>query len=77
MRAMGTVGGYGLADLALSPADTLPDRADDQIALPMLDLMESLQLAADEHAVVPLTTTWERPAPIDGPVDLTSVETVR
>jgi predicted dehydrogenase len=63
--------GYGLADLALAIAEGRPHRADDELALHVLDIMESVQQAADTHASVELTTTCERPAAVTGTVDLT------
>ena len=63
--------GYGLADLALALAEGRPHRAGDELALHVLDVMESVQEAADTRTFVELTTTCERPAPVDGVVDLT------
>ena len=64
--------GYGVADLALALAEDRPHRAGDDLALHVLDVMESVQLAADTRTFVELTTTCERPAPVDGLVDLAS-----
>jgi predicted dehydrogenase len=64
--------GYGLADLALSVAEGRTHRANDEVALHVLDIMESVQRAADEHTSVTLTTTCERPDAISSPVDLTA-----
>jgi predicted dehydrogenase len=63
--------GYGLADLALAIAEGRPHRADDELGLHVLDIMECVQQAADTHASVELTTTCERPAAVAGTVDLT------
>jgi predicted dehydrogenase len=63
--------GYGLADLALAVAEDRPHRAGDELALHVLDIMESVQEAADTHSSVELTTTCERPAAVAGAVDLT------
>jgi predicted dehydrogenase len=63
--------GYGLADLALAIAEGRPHRADDELGLHVLDIMESVQQAADTHTSVELTTTCERPAAVVGTVDLT------
>ena len=63
--------GYGLADLALAIAEGRPHRADDELGLHVLDIMESVQQAADTHASVELTTTCRRPAAVEGTVDLT------
>jgi predicted dehydrogenase len=62
--------GYGLADLALAIAEGRPHRADDELGLHVLDIMESVQQAADTHASVALTTSCERPAAVVGTVDL-------
>ena len=64
--------GYGVADLALALAEGRPHRAGDELALHVLDVMESVQLAADTRTFVELTTTCQRPAPVDGVVDLTA-----
>lgn len=63
--------GYGLADLALALAEGRPHRAGDELGLHVLDIMESVQQAADTHASVELTTTCERPAAVAGTLDLT------
>jgi predicted dehydrogenase len=63
--------GYGLADLALAIAEARPHRAGDELGLHVLDIMESVQQAADTHASVELTTTCRRPAAVEGTVDLT------
>ena len=62
--------GYGLADLALALAQNRPQRAGDELALHVLDIMESVQQAADTHTSVPLTTTCRRPAPVTELIDL-------
>jgi predicted dehydrogenase len=63
--------GHGLADLALAIAEGRPHRADDEVALHVVDIMESVQQAADTRTSVELTTTCERPAAVVGTVDLT------
>ena len=63
--------GVGLADLALAVAEGRPHRAGDELGLHVLDIMESVQEAADTRASVELTTTCERPAAVEGTVDLT------
>jgi predicted dehydrogenase len=63
--------GYGLADMALAIAEERPHRAGDELGLHVLDIMESVQRAADTHTSVGLTTTCERPAAVAGTVDLT------
>jgi predicted dehydrogenase len=67
---VGSGRGYGLADLALALAEGRPHRAGDEIAMHVLDVMESVQAAADSQTAVTLTTTCERPAAVDGLVDL-------
>jgi predicted dehydrogenase len=62
--------GYGLADMALAIAEGRPHRAGDELGLHVLEIMESVQLAADTHTSVELTTTCERPAAVEGVVDL-------
>lgn len=62
--------GYGLADMALAIAEGRPHRAGDELGLHVLEIMESVQLAADTHSSVELTTTCERPAAVEGTVDL-------
>ena len=62
--------GYGVADLALALADGRPHRAGDDLALHVLDVMESVQQAAVTRTSVELTTTCQRPDPIVGVSDL-------
>ncbi|MFB9375984.1 Gfo/Idh/MocA family protein [Kineococcus gynurae] len=62
--------GYGLADLALSLAEGRAHRASDELALHVLDIMESVQAAADARSSVELTTSCARPALVDGLQDL-------
>jgi predicted dehydrogenase len=62
--------GYGVADLALAIAEDRPHRAGDELALHVLDIMESVQQAADAGTSVELTTTCERPSPVGGVVEL-------
>jgi predicted dehydrogenase len=62
--------GYGVADLALAIVEDRPHRADGELALHVLDIMESVQRAADTGTSVGLTTTCERPAPVEGVVGL-------
>ena len=62
--------GYGVADLASGLHDESPHRTSAEVALHVLDVMESVQAAADAGARVPVTTTCERPAPVAGLVDL-------
>ena len=64
--------GYGIADLAIALAGDRPHRAGADLALHVLDVMESVQQAAETRTSVALTTTCERPAAVAGVVDLTS-----
>ncbi|MEZ0166162.1 Gfo/Idh/MocA family protein [Kineococcus sp. LSe6-4] len=63
--------GYGLADLALALEAGRSHRANDEVALHVLEIMESVQAAADGHTSVTLTTTCERPEAISEAIDLT------
>jgi predicted dehydrogenase len=62
--------GYGVADLAIALAQDRLHGADEQVALHVLDVMESVHRAADTRSTVTLTTTCERPEPIATAVDL-------
>jgi predicted dehydrogenase len=64
--------GYGLADLALSLAADRPHRTGDELALHVLDIMESVQRAADTRTSVELTTSCTRPEPLTEVVDLSA-----
>ncbi|GAB3228456.1 Gfo/Idh/MocA family oxidoreductase [Kineococcus gypseus] len=64
--------GYGLADLALAAREGRPHRANDEVALHVLDVMESVQRAADTRTSVELSTTCRRPEPVATPVELTA-----
>jgi predicted dehydrogenase len=57
--------GHGLAELALALAAGRPHRAGGELGLHVLDIMESVQLAAGTRTWVELTTTCERPAAVD------------
>ncbi|WP_223411220.1 Gfo/Idh/MocA family protein [Occultella gossypii] len=56
--------GYGLADLARAVETDRPHRAGGDLALHVLDIMESVLLAADSQRVVALGTTVARPEPV-------------
>lgn len=62
--------GYGVADLAVALESGRPHRADGDVALHVLDVMESVHAAADAGTAVTVTTTCGRPEPVGGPVDL-------
>ncbi|MFL6027429.1 MAG: Gfo/Idh/MocA family protein [Friedmanniella sp.] len=56
--------GYGLADLARALATDRPHRASGALALHVLEIIDAVTRSSTEHAVVPLTTTVERPEPV-------------
>ncbi|OUM43279.1 Gfo/Idh/MocA family protein [Arthrobacter sedimenti] len=55
--------GYGLADMALTPASE-QHRANGQLAYHVLDVMESLLRSAADGSSVPVLSTAERPAAV-------------
>ena len=55
--------GYGLADLAATPAGVEP-RTSGSLALHVLDVMESVLTAAEESRTVPVHSTVGRPRPV-------------
>ncbi len=57
--------GIGLVDLHDALTRVRPHRASAEVALHVLDVMESLQSAAVTGSAVEVTTTCERPAPFD------------
>jgi predicted dehydrogenase len=57
--------GIGLADLAQALSGE-PHRASGELALHVLDVMETLLQAAQEGRTLPIRTAIERPAPIHG-----------
>lgn len=57
--------GIGLLDLHDALTGSRPHRASAEVALHVLDVMESMQAAAGAGAAVEVTTTCERPAPIE------------
>jgi predicted dehydrogenase len=67
--------GYGVADLALALESGAPHRAGADVALHVLDVMESVLDAAAREASVAVATTCERPEPVPGLVELTSAGT--
>lgn len=56
--------GYGVADLARAASRNEPHRSSAEMALHVLDIMESIGHAAANRATVQLTTTAQRPAPV-------------
>jgi predicted dehydrogenase len=53
--------GYGLADMARAIETDRPHRASGELAMHVLEIMESIVTAGETNAVVPITTTVERP----------------
>ena len=62
--------GIGVADLALALRDGSAHRAGPEVALHVLDVMESLLGAAEGEGSAVVGSTCERPAPVSGAVDL-------
>ncbi|MFD4566992.1 Gfo/Idh/MocA family protein [Streptomyces sp. NPDC058467] len=58
--------GVGLADLADALATDRPHRASAELAAHVLDVMLTLMDAAEQDRALPVTSTCERPAPVDG-----------
>ncbi|MGW7519908.1 Gfo/Idh/MocA family protein [Streptomyces sp. NPDC054796] len=56
--------GIGLADLARAARDGRPQRCSGEVALHVLDVMESLLDAAEGEGRAEVTTTCRRPAPV-------------
>jgi predicted dehydrogenase len=56
--------GWGIADLATALAEGRPHRASAELALHVVDVMESVQLAAGSRTWVDLATTCELPEPV-------------
>jgi predicted dehydrogenase len=56
--------GVGVADMALAIAKNRPHRANDQIAMHALDVMQAIHEASDTGLQVVLTSTCERPEPM-------------
>ena len=56
--------GYGLADLARALETDRPHRASGELAFHILEIMEAVTRAGAQHAVVELSSTVERPAPV-------------
>ena len=65
--------GVGLLDLHDSLAEGRPHRAAADVALHLLDVMESMQTAADTGATIEISTTCEVPAAVDKLIALPSV----
>ena len=53
--------GIGLSDMAAGIADGRPHRASGDLALHVLEIMESLHRSGEERREIPLTTTCSRP----------------
>jgi predicted dehydrogenase len=74
---LGAGRGYGVADLALSLNAGRPHRASAELGLHVLDVMESVQAAANTGTAVAVTTTCDRPEPVPAPTDLTRLRSRR
>ncbi|WP_326673704.1 Gfo/Idh/MocA family protein [Streptomyces sp. NBC_01257] len=61
--------GTGLADLADALAAGRPHRASAELAAHVLDIMLTLMDAADRGTALPVTSTCERPAPVESAGD--------
>ncbi|WP_298805262.1 Gfo/Idh/MocA family oxidoreductase [uncultured Pseudokineococcus sp.] len=72
---LGAGRGYGLADLALALRTGAPHRASAEVALHVVDVMARLEEASATGASVATTTTCERPAPVEGLVELAGATT--
>lgn len=62
--------GYGVADLAIAHRAARPHRAGGELALHVLDVMESLLRAAESGDSVSVNTDCLRPEPVSGLVQL-------
>ncbi len=62
--ADGNYRSLGVADLAHAIRSNRPHRANGDLALHVLEVMEAFQKASDTGSTVTLTTTTERPAPL-------------
>ncbi|MER6080755.1 Gfo/Idh/MocA family oxidoreductase [Streptomyces sp. NPDC001833] len=58
--------GIGVADLAAALREARPHHATASLAFHVLDALEAIAVSADTGAPVHLTTTCERPEPVDG-----------
>ncbi|MEU6199951.1 hypothetical protein [Streptomyces sp. NPDC047061] len=58
--------GIGVADLAAALRTGTPHRATARLAFHTLDVLEAVATSADTGGPVGLTSTCERPAPLDG-----------
>ncbi len=56
--------GYGLADLARALETGRPHRASGDLALHVLEVMDAVTRSGEQHVVVDLTTSVERPEPV-------------
>ena len=56
--------GYGLADMAHAIRTERPHRASGELAFHVLEIMDGIIRAGNEHRVVEMTSSVERPAPV-------------
>src|SRR5690606_4394556 len=66
--ADGNYRSLGVADMAEAILTGRPHRANGDLALHVLEVMEAFDLSSREGRAVTMTTTVERPAPLDGEV---------
>lgn len=64
--------GLGVADLAHARQNNRPHRANGELALHVLEIMDAIHVASAESHHIQLTTTCDRPAPLplDAPVGI-------
>lgn len=63
--ADGNYRSIGVADMAYAIRNNRPHRASGDLALHVLEVMEAFQTASDTGITVVMTTTLDRPAPLD------------
>lgn len=68
--------GIGVADLAAALRDARPHRATAGLAFHVLEALEAIAVSADSGAPVQLTSTCERPEPVDGVYGAASLDTL-
>ncbi|HCJ70913.1 MAG TPA: oxidoreductase, partial [Agrobacterium sp.] len=63
--ADGNYRSIGVADMAYAIRENRPHRANGDLALHVLEVMEAFQTASDSGTTVSITTKAERPAPLE------------
>jgi predicted dehydrogenase len=56
--------GYGLADMARAIETDRPHRASGEFAFHVLEIMDAILVASEQHAVVPIASRVDRPSPV-------------